>query len=84
MNGGPLLYTFSETIFGYRDLRVKLYYTAARLTTYMDIDYKDKADPNKFEGVEVCLLQLFYDYCLGVLEPLCCFTFILMSLRLMM
>lgn len=42
----------NETIFGYRDLKVKLYYTAGRLTTYMSIDYKEKADPDKFEGVE--------------------------------
>lgn len=44
---------FSETIFGYRDLHVKLYYTAGKLTTYMNVDYKEKADPEKFEGVEV-------------------------------
>ncbi|KAE8741956.1 hypothetical protein FOCC_FOCC012516 [Frankliniella occidentalis] len=42
----------NETIFGYRDLHVKLYYTAGRLTTYMNVDYKEKADPDKFEGVE--------------------------------
>lgn len=42
----------NERIFGYRDLKVKLYFTAGRLTAYQNVDYKEKADPENFEGVE--------------------------------
>ena len=41
-----------ENIFGYRDLRVKLYYSAGKLTTYFGIDYAEKVDPDKFEGYQ--------------------------------
>lgn len=33
-------------------MSVKLYYTAGRLTAYLNVDYKEKADPDHFEGVE--------------------------------
>lgn len=42
----------SESIFGYKDLKIKVYYTAAKLKTYLGIEYKEKADPKKFDGVE--------------------------------
>ncbi|XP_034249338.1 histone acetyltransferase type B catalytic subunit [Thrips palmi] len=42
----------NERIFGYRDLKVKLYYTAGRLNTYLGIDFKETADPDDFDGVE--------------------------------
>ncbi|GLG96560.1 Histone acetyltransferase type B catalytic subunit [Gryllus bimaculatus] len=42
----------SETIFGYRDLKIKLYYSAAALTTYLGVSYTSKADVDKFDGVE--------------------------------
>ncbi|GFG34942.1 hypothetical protein Cfor_07209 [Coptotermes formosanus] len=43
---------FRETIFGYHDLKIQLYYSAARLTTYFGISYSDKVTPDKFEGIE--------------------------------
>lgn len=42
----------SESIFGYKDLKIKIYYTAAKLVTYLGIEYKEKADAKKFDGVE--------------------------------
>ncbi|KAJ8874270.1 hypothetical protein PR048_025113 [Dryococelus australis] len=42
----------SESIFGYRDLKIKLYYSAAKLTTYLGISYSDAIDPKKCEGIE--------------------------------
>lgn len=42
----------SESIFGYKDLKIKIYYTAAKLVTCLGIEYKEKADPKKFDGVE--------------------------------
>jgi len=40
----------NESIFGYKDLRVKLYYTAGRLGTYLGMDYKSQVDPKQFDG----------------------------------
>lgn len=42
----------SENIFGYKDLKIKLYCTAAWLTTYVGIEYSEKIDPDDFGGVE--------------------------------
>lgn len=42
----------SETIFGYRDLRVKLYYSAGLLETYLDMTYSEKINKLAYEGVE--------------------------------
>ncbi|KAJ9589576.1 hypothetical protein L9F63_017214 [Diploptera punctata] len=42
----------SENIFGYRDLQIKLYYSAGRLTTYFGIEYSEKVDPDKLEGYQ--------------------------------
>ncbi|PSN37476.1 Histone acetyltransferase type B catalytic subunit [Blattella germanica] len=39
----------SENIFGYRDLKIQLYYSAAKLITYFGFNYSEKVDPNKFE-----------------------------------
>jgi hypothetical protein len=44
---------FREAVFGYQDLKIRLYYSAARLTTYFGISYSDKVTPDKFEGIEV-------------------------------
>lgn len=41
-----------EAIFGYQDLKIQLYYSAARLTTYFGISYSDKVTADKFEGIE--------------------------------
>lgn len=42
-----------ETIFGYLDLKIKLYFTPGRLSDYVNIEYTDKIDPDQFNGVEV-------------------------------
>ncbi|XP_045115060.1 histone acetyltransferase type B catalytic subunit-like isoform X1 [Portunus trituberculatus] len=42
----------SEQIFGYSGLHIKLYYSAARLTTYLTHTYTDKVHPEKFEGIK--------------------------------
>ncbi|XP_034942958.1 histone acetyltransferase type B catalytic subunit [Chelonus insularis] len=42
----------SETIFGYKDLKIKLYYTAGCLETYFGVTYSDKFPKNVYEGVE--------------------------------
>jgi len=62
-----LLSFFREAIFGYQDLKIQLYYSAARLTTYFGITYSDKVTPDKFEGIEV-------RFCFVFLQ---CFVFLL-------
>ncbi|CAH2095312.1 unnamed protein product [Euphydryas editha] len=42
----------NENIFGYTDLKIKLYYTAGSLRTYFSISYSDKIEPNKSEGLK--------------------------------
>ncbi|KAG6456073.1 histone acetyltransferase type B catalytic subunit isoform X2 [Manduca sexta] len=42
----------NENIFGYTDLHIKLYYSAASLQTYLGIDYTDKIEPSKSEGMK--------------------------------
>ncbi|XP_035658310.1 histone acetyltransferase type B catalytic subunit-like isoform X2 [Branchiostoma floridae] len=42
----------TENIFGYKDLVVKLYYTAGRLTTYLNMSYSQKVDPVRHEGMQ--------------------------------
>lgn len=42
----------SESIFGYRDLRVKLYYSAGCLETYLSMSYQEKINKVLYEGVE--------------------------------
>ncbi|KAK3106449.1 hypothetical protein FSP39_020292 [Pinctada imbricata] len=42
----------NESIFGYRDLRVELYYSAANLTTYLNLQYSDKVSPEKDDGLQ--------------------------------
>ncbi|KAG7164502.1 Histone acetyltransferase type B catalytic subunit-like 1, partial [Homarus americanus] len=51
------VYGDSEQIFGYSGLRIKVYYSACRLTTYLTHTYTEKVDPEKFEGIEVSNLQ---------------------------
>jgi len=43
------VYGENETIFGYKDLKIKLYYSAARLTTFLGVSYSSKV---KHDGVE--------------------------------
>jgi len=45
------LFGDSESIFGYKDMRVNLYCTAGRMITYVDISYSDKITPQKYDGV---------------------------------
>ncbi|ESO94305.1 hypothetical protein LOTGIDRAFT_232538 [Lottia gigantea] len=40
-----------ESIFGYKDLEVKMYYTAAKLNTYLSMSYIDKVTPKRFDGL---------------------------------
>lgn len=42
----------SETIFGYKDLRLKLYYAAGSLETYLGMDYTDKINKSIAKEVE--------------------------------
>ena len=42
-------------IFGYKDLQVQMYYTAAKLNTYMGMTYKDKVTPEKDDGLTVSI-----------------------------
>jgi len=46
-----------EMIFGYRDLRVKLYYSASKLTTYLGTSYTEKIKPAEYDGVEADSIQ---------------------------
>ncbi|XP_013186287.1 histone acetyltransferase type B catalytic subunit [Amyelois transitella] len=42
----------NENIFGYTDLRIKLFYSAGSLQTYLGIEYTDKIEPSKAEGLK--------------------------------
>ncbi|CAN7980282.1 unnamed protein product [Ixodes pacificus] len=41
-----------ESIFGYRDLKVQLYYAACSLTTYLHMSYTEKINLKKSDGVK--------------------------------
>ena len=47
---------YSEQIFGYNGLKIKLYYSASRLTTYLSFSYDEKVNSEKFEGIKVSIL----------------------------
>ncbi|KAH9632022.1 hypothetical protein HF086_016582 [Spodoptera exigua] len=42
----------NENIFGYTDLHIKLFYSAGSLQTYLGIEYTEKIEPNKSEGMK--------------------------------
>lgn len=42
----------SETIFGYKNLKIKIYYSAGRLNTYVAVEYDEKVNPNKADGLK--------------------------------
>lgn len=44
---------FSETIFGYKGLVVELFYSASRLSTYVNILYDEMIKSEDFDGVQV-------------------------------
>ena len=46
------LFGDTEMIFGYKDLRIKMYYTASKLRLYFSIEFKDKVDLKATEGIE--------------------------------
>lgn len=51
-------FVFSESIFGYKDLRIDVYCTAARMLTYVGVKYSEKITPHKAEGVAVSCFTL--------------------------
>ena len=44
---------YSESIFGYQNLEVNLFYTAGKLNTYLGMKYTKQVDPKQFEGAIV-------------------------------
>ncbi|XP_014218476.1 histone acetyltransferase type B catalytic subunit [Copidosoma floridanum] len=42
----------NETIFGYKDLKIQLYYAAGNLETYLGMTYSEKVDKTLTDGVE--------------------------------
>nr|CAG4641713.1 EOG090X06NC [Eurycercus lamellatus] len=40
----------NESVFGYKDLQIQLYYTAGRLSTYLNMKYSKIVDSKKFDG----------------------------------
>lgn len=42
----------TEMIFGYKGLKIKMYYTASKLRLYFNVDYQDKVDPKETDGIE--------------------------------
>ena len=45
---------YSESIFGYKDLTVEMYFTAAKLIPYINLQYITKIVPELHEGLQVC------------------------------
>ncbi|KAH9368815.1 hypothetical protein HPB48_004314 [Haemaphysalis longicornis] len=43
---------FKESIFGYRDLQVRIYYGCCSLTPYLGMSYTEKIDVKKSDGVQ--------------------------------
>ena len=61
-------------IFGYKDLQVQMYYTAAKLNTYMGMTYKDKVTPEKDDGLTVSIYASLEVKCVNPLHvSLVCF-----------
>ncbi|XP_071943562.1 histone acetyltransferase type B catalytic subunit-like isoform X2 [Antedon mediterranea] len=46
------LFGQTENIFGYKDLRIQLYYSSTRLAVYLNHNYSEKINPNQYEGVK--------------------------------
>lgn len=44
---------YSETIFGYKGLAVELFYSASRLSTYVNVKYDEIINPAEYDGVQV-------------------------------
>ena len=43
-----------ESVFGYKELMIEIFYSSARLCTYLNMQYFDRISPHKFDGIEVC------------------------------
>ena len=48
LNCERIVLFFRESIFGYKDLSVEMYYSAAKLNTYVNMKYSDKISKDKF------------------------------------
>ncbi|BES89972.1 histone acetyltransferase type b catalytic [Nesidiocoris tenuis] len=48
---------FSEKIYGYKNLRISLYYSAARLNIYLSVKYDDTADTCSPKSIEQTITQ---------------------------
>ncbi|OWF35869.1 histone acetyltransferase type B catalytic subunit-like [Mizuhopecten yessoensis] len=46
------LFGEQESIFGYKDLMVEMFYSAARLSTFINMKYSDKVTPQRFDGIQ--------------------------------
>lgn len=46
------LFGEQESIFGYKELVIEIFYSAARLCTYFNMQYFDRISPHKFDGIE--------------------------------
>nr|CAG4645540.1 EOG090X06NC [Lynceus sp. MCZ IZ 141354] len=46
------VYGDQESIFGYKGLKIKLYYTACQLKTYLGVEYETKIDSKVCKGIE--------------------------------
>ena len=46
------LFGENEQIFGYKDLRVKLYYSSAKLNCYLSLDFAEKVSKEETDGIE--------------------------------
>jgi len=47
------VYGENETIFGYKDLKIKLYYSAARLTTYLGVSFSSRVNHDGVEADDI-------------------------------
>jgi len=48
-----LIFNYRESIFGYKELVIEIFYSSARLCTYFNMQYFDRISPHKFDGIEV-------------------------------
>ncbi|CAD5122822.1 DgyrCDS11227 [Dimorphilus gyrociliatus] len=75
------LFGEKETIFGYKDLKIDIFCTAANLYTYIRVKYSEKIDPAKADGVEAdnVLKMLSQEYTDGLITNVDDFSMKLMK-----
>lgn len=56
---------FSETAFGYKGLKILLYYIAGSLSTMFRVEYASKVDEN-FDCVEVSFFNCIFQFTLDM------------------